>query len=198
MLSWLNYKSVRSCFRISSILILLMGIISYSLFYFNIVLSAQIENKKTIIVTAKEFSCDNQGNKTDVALIVTELLPEGKKVVTRYLTNSKNWIQTILDGDGQTRLRSDGRVFRDERITMPDPGRRMEMSKDEYFKNRPNYVGEDTILGYHGYRLKSYFADGGWVEFTYSPRIPAHALRMIRHFPDGREVLHEAVKIEFK
>ncbi len=192
-----NRMQTASLFRALSLLLFFAGCLTYFFAQYGIAQQAQLEVNKRAVVTFQEVSVDSQGNKKTKAIIVSELNPEGGWVSKRYSSLSTKWTESSVNEHGYNAVTSDGRVIQNEG-TAPNSELRKKMGTVEFYKSHPNYSGEDTILGYQAFKLRYNMSDGSWREKTFAPKIGAFRLKYIIHYPDGREIIQQATRIEFK
>ena len=71
--------------------------------------------------------------------------------------------------------------------------------RDEaYYRNHPKLIRTEKLLGLEVFILRSPGRPGEWTEAAFSPKTGSVSLRFIKHRSDGREIVIEPVKIEFK
>jgi hypothetical protein len=69
---------------------------------------------------------------------------------------------------------------------------------EDFYRNHRLLARTEKILGLEVFILRSQKDQNEWIEFAYSPKTGNVPLKFVHHHSDGRELVVEPIRIEFR
>jgi hypothetical protein len=201
---------MKNGFRILSLIVFLIGILSFSLAWGK--RKSDVEPSRSYVVISYEAQTSPDGKKTITAWRKKYVKADGEWKIVQYgsdaaaafaddPTSSVKTSRPVFAGttEGVFAKASDS----DERKSMSTSALEsveMKYHSHHFLKNHSQFVRMDEVAGLEVYvmRVVSEENPNYWVECSVSPLTGRSPLRIVSHNLDGTEYITEAVKVEFR
>jgi hypothetical protein len=184
-----------------SISTFIVGLMAYSVVALQGLQGDNEEPPRAFTIWSKEYKVTPDGSTVLLSNVTQEVEANGAWTVTKYPVKRSGWVKNEYSGGKLNRTNSNGgKVTRDlGRQASPYSEAARKMRTEAYYKNNPDFIKGQKLLGLDVYGLKQELKGGqGWLEQWHSPKTGEIPLKAVFYFPDGTRVVREAVSIEFK
>lgn len=148
------------------------------------------------IITSKVYEIDADGNVTDDGSITTYLSTNGNYRQVTQDANGKVTREVIADASQKGVYVVDRATAQAERRSTFNPNKRKKFDA-ETLLNHPQFVRQETILGYQGYVLQLKTPDGRIDnEFTVIPQFESQPVKQVKYYENGGKRIVEPVSIQ--